>query len=64
MRRARRPPRVYLDIDELGGARELATLDDVEWWCAACRVTYPNKPAPGAPGRVAHGATAEPGAGS
>ena len=37
--------RVYLDIDELGGVRELATLTEAEWWCPACRATYPHKPA-------------------
>jgi hypothetical protein len=41
--------RVYLDIDELGRAHEVSTVAATEWWCPACRVTYPNKPEPGAP---------------
>ncbi len=54
--------RVYLDVDDVGGVRELATLDDDEWWCPACRASYPHKPVPDPPGR-ADGDPTSPGAG-
>jgi hypothetical protein len=38
--------RVYLDIDELGRVRDTTVLPDTEWWCPACRATYPNVPVP------------------
>ena len=34
--------RVYLDLDELGRVCDTTVLPDVEWWCPACRATYPN----------------------
>jgi len=42
--------RVYLDIDELGRVCDVRVLPDTEWWCPACRVTYPNDPVAGATG--------------
>lgn len=37
--------RVYLETGAEGTLRPSTTMPDVEWWCPACRATYPNEPA-------------------
>jgi hypothetical protein len=36
--------RVYLDLDEFGELWGTKVMPEAEWWCPACRVTYPNEP--------------------
>jgi hypothetical protein len=36
--------RIYLEFDD-GEVTGSATVQETEWWCRACRSTYPNEPA-------------------
>jgi hypothetical protein len=36
--------RIYVTVDDRGRVTGSETMADPEWWCRACRSTYPHLP--------------------